>query len=57
MLFYKRIQQKYLNVDLRKEEDLKILRLFVRKKELNIVHLRIRGKFMMKKEDFELIKP
>ncbi len=57
MLFNKRIQQRILKVILWNENDLKILRLFVKKIELNIVEIYIRGKFMMTKEDFELIKP
>ena len=57
MLFNKRIQQRYLKVSLRKEEDLKILRLFLKKIKLNIEQICIGGDFMMTKEDFELIKP
>jgi hypothetical protein len=57
MLFNERIQQRYLKVSLFNEEDLKILRLFLTKIELNIEQLNICGEFMMTKEDFELIKP
>ena len=55
MLFNKRIQQKYLNVELWNEEDLKILRLFMTKIKLKIEN--IRGNYIFTKEDFELIKP
>jgi hypothetical protein len=66
MLFNKRIQQRNIAVSLEVEEDLKILRLFLTKIKLNIEEIFIRdpfkqnsidGKFMMTKEDFELIKP
>ncbi len=57
MLFNKRIQQRKLKVSLSNEEDLKILRLFLRKIKLDIEEICIEGKFMMTKEDFELIKP
>ncbi len=57
VLFNKRYQQRTLEVELRKEEDLKILRLFLTKIKLDIEEIRIEGKFMMTKEDFELIKP
>jgi hypothetical protein len=57
MLFNKCIQQRTLEVILFKEEDLKILRLFLTKIKLNIEEIFIGGNFMMTKEDFELIKP
>ena len=57
MLFNKRIQKKYLSVSLNNKEDLKILRLFLKKLKLNIEQIFINGDFMMTKEDFELIKP
>jgi hypothetical protein len=55
MLFNKRIQQRTLKVSLLNEEDLKILRLFLKKIKLNIEGIFIGGEFnidMAKKEDF-----
>jgi len=60
MLFNKSIQQKYLKFRLHNEEELKILRLFLKKMKLTIEEINIRRFFsgyMMKKEDFELIQP
>jgi hypothetical protein len=57
MLFNKRIQQRTLRVSLYDEKDLKILRLFLTKIKLDVEEICIRGKFMVTKEDFELIKP
>ncbi len=60
MLFNKSIQQKHLKLRLHNEEELKILRLFLKKIKLTIEEITIRRFFtedMMKKEDFELIQP
>ncbi len=57
MLFNKRIQQRCLKVKLWDKENLKILRLFLKKIKLNIVEIYINADFKMTKEDFELIKP
>ncbi len=59
MLFNKRIQQRTLKVSLWNEEDLKILRLFLRKIKLDIDKIIIAHNIsdLMTKEDFELIKP
>jgi hypothetical protein len=56
-LHNKRIQKRYLGVSLYKNEDLKILSLFLTKIKLNIEEIYIGGDIIMKKEDFELIRP
>jgi hypothetical protein len=60
MLFNKSTHQKYLDVKLNNEEELKILRLFLKKIKLEIISLSIFSlmpRDIIKKEDFDLIQP
>jgi hypothetical protein len=60
MLFNKSTHQKYLHVKLYNEEELKILKLFLKKIKLEIKSLcigSILARDIIKKEDFQLIQP